>query len=178
MSTISIRKARIEDTEAIRDVQYRTWLETYPNETYGITRKDITDFFFEPPEIAAERRARRQQAINTAPRHSWVALDGEKVIGFCIIRKDGQENLIQALYVLPSYQGKGVGKRLMQEVLDWFGPQKEVILHVASYNEKAIAFYHALGFVSCGLLPDIEAPQLPSGARIPALLMKKKSLSG
>ena len=112
--------------------------------------------------------------MSTAPFHSWVAIEETDLIGFCTIKQDEHENLIQALYVLPHYQNKGVGKRLLQTALDWFGHTKEVVLNVASYNEKAIAFYRAFGFVPNGPLADTEALQLPSGVRLPEIRMVKR----
>ena len=176
MSSIYIREAKPEDAEAIRDVQRYTWLATYPNEAYGITKEDIEAHFYEDPKTAERRREGRRQAICTPPFHSWIALEGTVLIGFCIIKQDDQENLIQALYILPDFQGKGAGKRLLQTALDWFGMEKEVVLNVASYNEKAIAFYQALGFVPGGPLASSEALQLPSKVRFPEIKMVRKRL--
>ena len=174
MRSIHIREAHPDDADAMRDVQHHTWVATYPNEAYGITKEDIEARFHEDPETARGRRERRRQSVSTAPFHSWVALEGAAIIGFCTVKQDNRENLIQALYVLPDYQSKGVGKRLLQTMLDWFGAGKEVVLHVASYNEKAIAFYHAFGFVQNGPLADPEALQLPSGLRFPEIKMVKR----
>ncbi len=150
MKSIDIREALPDDVDAMRDVQRHTWIATYPNETYGITKEDIEARFREDPETARESRERRRQSVCTAPFHSWVALEETVIIGFCIVKQDDHENLLQALYVLPDFQSKGVGKHLLQTALDWLGTDKEVMLNVASYNEKAIAFYHAFGFVPNG----------------------------
>ena len=176
MSSIHIREALPDDYDAMRDVQRHTWVVTYPNEAYGITKEDIEARFREDPETAGEKRERRRQSVCTAPFHSWVALEGTAIIGFCTVKQDVHENLLQALYVLPDSQSKGVGKRLLQTALDWFGTEKEVVLNVASYNEKAIAFYRAFGFDPNGPLADSEALQLPSGVRLPEIKMVKKRL--
>ncbi len=174
MRSIHIREALPDDADAMRDVQHHTWITTYPNEAYGITKEDIEARFREDPITAGEKRERRRQSVSTAPFHSWVALEGLALIGFCIVKQDAQENLLQALYVLPDSQSKGVGKRLLQTALDWFGTEKEVVLNVASYNEKAIAFYCAFGFIPYGPLPDSEAIHLPSGVRLPEIKMVKR----
>jgi hypothetical protein len=54
--------------------------------------------------------------------------------------------------------------------------EKEVVLNVASYNEKAIAFYRAFGFVPNGPVASSEALQMPSGVRLPEIKMVKKKL--
>jgi ribosomal protein S18 acetylase RimI-like enzyme len=177
MKNIGIREARPDDADPMREVQRHTWIATYPNETYGITKEDIEARFREDPETARERRARRRQSMCTAPFHSWVALEETGMIGFCLVKQDDQENLVQALYVLPSFQSQGVGKRLLQTALDWLGSEKEAVLNVASYNEKAIAFYRAFGFVSTGPVVSEEALQLPSGVRLPEIRMVKKGMA-
>ena len=174
MRSIAIREALPDDAEAMRDVQRHTWIATYPNEAYGITKEDIEARFREDPETVRERRERGRQSVCTAPFHSWVAREGRALIGFCIVKQDDHENLLQALYVLPDFQSQGVGKRLLQTALDWLGSKKEVVLNVASYNEKAIAFYRAFGFVPDEPVASFEALQLPSGVRLPEIRMVKK----
>ena len=56
MQAITIREAHPDDADAIREVQRQTWLATYPNEAYGITREDIEAQF---REDAATEKARR-----------------------------------------------------------------------------------------------------------------------
>lgn len=176
MTHIYIREAVPDDAEAMRDVQRRTWLATYPNEAYGITKEDIEARFDLDPKRAEERRERYRQLICTPPFHSWVALEGTVVIGFCIVERGEQENVIGALYVLPEFQHRGAGKSLLQTALDWLGVERDVVLNVASYNENAIAFYRAFGFVPVGPIPVSEALQLPSGVRFPETRMMKKGL--
>jgi RimJ/RimL family protein N-acetyltransferase len=174
MKSIEIREAHPDDADAMREVLRLTWVATYPNEVYGITKEDIEAQFRENPEMTEERRERQRRYVCTPPFRSWVALEGTDLIGFCTIKQDEHENLIQALYILPDYQNKGVGKRLLQVVLGWFGQEKEVVLNVASYNEKAIAFYQAFGFVLNGSVASSEALQLPSGVRLPEIKMVKR----
>jgi ribosomal protein S18 acetylase RimI-like enzyme len=176
MTHIYIREALPDDAEAIRNVQYRTWLATYPNEVYGITKEDIEARFREDsdPEKARERRKRYRQSLCVPPFRVWVALEGTALIGFCRAKQDDLESCVQALYVLPEFQHKGIGKRLLQTALDWLGVEKEVVLEVAAYNEKAIAFYRAFGFILAGSIPVSESLQMPSGVRFPEIKMVKK----
>ena len=50
-------------------------------------------------------------------------------------------------YVDKAWHGKGVGAALMERILDWVGPGRDVELHVATYNERARRFYKRWGFV-------------------------------
>jgi ribosomal protein S18 acetylase RimI-like enzyme len=176
MGDIHIREAQPEDADAMRDVQRRTWLATYPNKAYGITREDIEARFSLDPERAEERRERYRRLICTPPFHAWVALEETVVIGFCIAEGGEQESVVGALYILPEFQNRGAGKRLLQATLDWLGMERDVVLNVASYNEKAIAFYRAFGFEPVGPIAPSESLQLPSGAHLPEIKMVKKKL--
>lgn len=88
----------------------------------------------------------------------------EKGHGFLVAEEDGEAigfagyehnhligsiSKLHKLYLLPSSQGKGVGKSLILEVIQSAreAGQKSLILNVNKYNKKAIDFYLALGFV-------------------------------
>jgi ribosomal protein S18 acetylase RimI-like enzyme len=175
MMEIQIRSAVPDDEPNIRQVQRLTWLDTYPNEAAGITRADIQAMFDEStPEIQRRREVLRN-VINTGPqRHFWVAENGTDIVGMCHARKDEEIRHIQALYVLPQYQGQGIGKRLMQAALEWLGTDQPVTLNVAAYNSNAIAFYKLLGFVPNENPGHSSVPALPSGAVIPHIEMIKR----
>jgi hypothetical protein len=40
---ISISPAMPQDARSIQEIFYKTWLDTYPNQKYGITKEDIED---------------------------------------------------------------------------------------------------------------------------------------
>ncbi len=173
---IVLRDATPDDDEAIRQVQKQTWLATYPNAALGITSADIIAMFDDASEEAQQRRAARRRSINATPQaHLWVAEGDSGIIGFCLARKIDDTHRIQALYVLPAYQGQGIGKRLMHAALDWLGAALPVKLTVASYNQRAIAFYQQCGFVVTGPPDHAEVVRLPSGAVIPELEMVKSN---
>ena len=55
---------------------------------------------------------------------------------------------ISSLYVSPQYRRSGVGKRLAETALAWFGERglDMVQLHVLAGNEAAVAFWRKMGF--------------------------------
>ena len=166
---IEIRDAVSTDADGIRQVQRLTWLATYPNDALGITREDIEALF-------AEQAAQpRRHAINAhTQRHLWVAKGQTGIVGMCLARTEDEIRHIQALYVLPDYQGQGIGKRLMHAALAWLGADQPVTLGVATYNTQAIAFYQRLGFVPGETSSPFPAPALPSGRVIPEFEMVKR----
>lgn len=175
METITIRDATGNDVYPIREIQKQSWLETYPNKRYEITREDIFDHFNEANEAYERKMEERKKTINTDPRfHTWVAVTEEnKVVGFCIAQKS-EENRINALYVCSDFHGKGVGKLLITKALTWIGENKEICIGVASYNDRAIAFYEKFGFRKTNIVPHNDVASLPSGRLIPEIEMSNR----
>jgi ribosomal protein S18 acetylase RimI-like enzyme len=175
MMTVQIHDATPNDADGVRHVQQSTWLATYPNAELGITKEDIEARFHASSEEAIKRRQTQHQRINSDPLvHLWVAKEAERIVGFCLAKKEGPQNRIQAIYVLPEYQGTGIGKRLLQTASDWLGSQQEIVLNVASYNHQAITFYKKFGFVPSGRLAHSGITKLPSGVVIPEIEMIKR----
>lgn len=165
---IVIQKAIPEDAEGIQFVQKETWLSTYPNPELGITRDDIEAKVNEMQQGGVERVIKRIKEDKSS--QTWVARKGSKVIGFIRVQKQDEENKIRAIYILPEYQGKGTGKKLMQKALDWLGDKKKITLEVVTYNESAINFYKSFAFTVQGKTTN-EAAHLPNGKELPEMLM-------
>ena len=58
---------------------------------------------------------------------------------------------IHTIGVDPAYQGQGIGRRMMTELLDFAGPESVVYLEVRTDNGPAIGLYTSLGFITVGL---------------------------
>jgi ribosomal protein S18 acetylase RimI-like enzyme len=119
---IKILDQKVEDVLEVTRLIRETWLDTYPNKEFGITKEEILDKYDESKPDFAQRLERRRNYLNNNDddHHSWVAKIGQKIVGFCDAKR-GEENRIQAIYVLPDYQRKKVGGKLMQNTLDWIG---------------------------------------------------------
>ena len=79
------------------------------------------------------------------------AHDGEKLAGIIRAIGDGYSVLfIQDILILPEYQRKGIGTKLLKSMLDLY-PDVYQIQLVTDNTEKTIAFYK-----SCGFLPYSE----------------------
>jgi len=123
-----------------------SWLDTYVNDELGITREWIETHSAE--QMSDERRQRRLKKLSDPNCAGWVATDESgKVIGVTtpFIDNKGIQH-IGSLYVDKNWHGRGIAGRLMQQVIDWFDPGKPIELGVATYNERAIAFYRKWGF--------------------------------
>lgn len=150
---IDIRKAQPEDAAELAAIHKITWLATYPNKEYGISKDDIAD----------------DSVLHL------VAKVGGKIVGHSKTEnKNYGPNELKSIYVLPEYHGKGVAIILAEHSLRWLGDLKDVSVRVAKYNLKAISFYKKLGFKiasKVGLGQESAAATLPNGKNIPEILM-------
>lgn len=169
---IEIINAKPEQAKEIQEVFYRTWLDTYPNEEAGITVEDIEDKFKD--RDSEERLEKRRRDLTGEKKNVkfLVALDGSRIIGLSRASKNEKENRLTAIYVLPEYQGKGIGTRLWNETKNFFNPSKDIFVGVATYNQKAIHFYSKLGFVDTGRRYTEERHRMKSGAIISEVDMR------
>ena len=161
---ISIRKATGDDIAAISSVQKTTWLATYPNESIGITRADIEEKFIQNNVV---------WDFSDVRFSTWVAEANGNIVGYCVAQKEQTQNRLKALYVLPLYQKRGIGKKLMTETLSWLREGKIICLNVASYNKKAIRFYGSFGFIPTGNMVSDPVAKLPSQKNIPEIEMAR-----
>ncbi|RYZ30435.1 MAG: N-acetyltransferase [Chitinophagaceae bacterium] len=79
----------------------------------------------------------------------WVCEEDGKIVGFSITDLLG--NNIWALFVDPDYEGRGIGKKLHQLMLDWYFSQtdKTVWLSTAPAS-RAEGFYRKEGWTENG----------------------------
>lgn len=77
-----------------------------------------------------------------------------KVVGYAGIsrlgRKRPYEYEIHTIGVDPVYQGQGIGRRMMTDLLE-YASGGTIFLEVRTDNEPAIALYESLGFVNVGM---------------------------
>lgn len=164
---IKIAPATPEDVRGATEVYYKTWLATFPNEEAGITVDDIEHNFKDA--FTDEGLAKRtERMVHPAEGNSFfLAKEGDKVIGVCTVASLAGKNQLQSIYVLPEYQGQGVGTLLWQEAQKHFDFTKDTIVQVATYNKNAIDFYKKLGFQETDKKWPNEKFKTKSGARIP-----------
>jgi ribosomal protein S18 acetylase RimI-like enzyme len=83
--------------------------------------------------------------------------ENDVVVGWCDIVRNSQEGFRHCgrlwMGILPEYRGCGIGKRLAQSCIDRARDAgiERVELEVFSTNERAIALYRRLGFLTEGV---------------------------
>lgn len=80
----------------------------------------------------------------------------EQVIGYIIYWKIGDEAQISNIAVHPDFRGRGIGKKVIQEIMELMVKQgvRYVVLEVRPSNQVARALYHKLGFEVIGIRKD------------------------
>ncbi len=164
-NTISISPARPQDAEGIAAVQHDTWLATYPNEKLGITLAAIKERLSRDQPV--ERIAKWRNIIGNLEEYVTVAKDGPNIIGFSCAKKGDTANHIAAIYILPQYHGTGVAQKLMDAAMNWLGDEQDIIVEVASYNDRAIRFYQKYDFAPTG--------ETGNSGVIPTMLMRRNA---
>jgi ribosomal protein S18 acetylase RimI-like enzyme len=143
-----IREAAVAEAGEIRRVHARSWLATYPNEDYGVTRQWVEEFTESWLTVQALAQSAEfiAQVIAAPDTFYRVAEVGGRIAGFVHAAKRGPDDAeILGLYLDPPVIGVGVGRQLMDAAIGWVGPAA-ARLDVAPYNQRAIAFYRRYGF--------------------------------
>jgi ribosomal protein S18 acetylase RimI-like enzyme len=101
-------------------------------------RQDVAFRIFTREEMAAELSGEQLFAVR----------DREQIIAFCQISLEPAVVWIESLAVDPAYQGRGIGKALAAQALQYFGGGGDRLagLNVSSTNSSAKAVYSRLGF--------------------------------
>ena len=124
------RQAQIEDIKQIQIVRNSVKENTLSN-PLQVIEKDYQEFLTERGK-------------------GWVCEIENQIIGFAIA--DLRDNNIWALFLKPEFEGKGIGTKLQNLMLNWyFENGKENVWLGTSPNTRAEKFYTESGWVKNGM---------------------------
>lgn len=133
-----VRRATVDDADAIGRVHYLAHVETYTGHfPPGIIESN-------PPE----RRARMwRRVIGEQLGEVWVAQAHDAIVGFASTGPPRDEEPprdleLGTIYLLAAHHGSGLGQALIDAALD----DRRASLWVLDENPRAIAFYRRNGF--------------------------------
>lgn len=172
---MTIEVPSIEVYPEIMVLYAKTWLATYPNTEHGITREDIEEMNrknVSPEHLEKRLRGFEKMLADEAYYYKVATLDG-KIVGVCGGEEKDNSVHLRSIYVLPEFQGKGIGSTLMADFLAWAERFPKITVHVAIYNKQAISFYERKGFVDTGKRFAEERFLMKSGNTIPELEMER-----
>ena len=136
MSQFAIREAQDSDIESLFDNRARTRENAIP-------RSYLASIGITPESWAVGLRSGSQQ--------TWVCFDGEVPVAFCGADADHGELVVLA--VLPEYEGRGIGKRLLASAVSWLQSKECGRLWLAANPDPkggSYGFYRAQGWRPTG----------------------------
>jgi ribosomal protein S18 acetylase RimI-like enzyme len=148
-NSINIRSAEQKDLVEIRELLRTTWYDAYD----FIPKEDL-DWYLD----ANYSDVKLKELLKTDREECFVYDDGA-LSGWMRLRLDDDNNIfsIISLYVLPSHQGKGIGKQLLNFACEFALEYRfeKVTLGVMTQNEKSAKWYKDQGFEVIGKEPFI-----------------------
>jgi len=140
MSKFQIRKANTDDILLIRELCFKVWPKTYA----AILSQDQIDYMLDKMYSIESL----QKQMDSGSQFIFV-YEGDEPVGFAAyFEKSPSVFKLDKIYILPSQQGKGTGRYVIDHIVDEIKREGATALQlqVNRYN-KAKNFYEKLGFV-------------------------------
>jgi ribosomal protein S18 acetylase RimI-like enzyme len=140
---ITISEATAEDIKAIQEITYRTWPITYGK----ILSEEQLDYML---DLFYSDKALNNQFEKKEQLFYLISEEDEATLGFIGIEhnyKNQSQTKIHKIYLLPETQGKGIGKKVIEEIekMGVKNHSKSLSLNVNRFN-SALSFYKKTGF--------------------------------
>lgn len=161
---MDLRKATVEDALTIAHVHIESWRAAYRNIVPDDRLADLDS------EYMAEKF---RETIRTGSEDIHIAQESGRIVGMLALGDSRDADVdnrttreILALYLLPEWWRRGIGRAMWQESERTLKMQgySRVVLWVIEDNERARRFYDAMGFT-----PDGSKKVLNIGAPLKAI---------
>ena len=136
---MNIRKANPADASLIRDMAHEIWPQTYSRILSNEQLEYMLDLFYSEQSLKNEM----EQGVEFI-----LVYDGPQPAGFASFSKVQPEVFkLHKIYVLPSQQGKGTGRLIIEKVIKTTKQKGATALHLnVNRHNNAKMFYEKLGF--------------------------------
>jgi ribosomal protein S18 acetylase RimI-like enzyme len=142
MNEILIRDAKETDSLDIKELLKITWLHSYKEYIPENIILLINNKFHSEKRIIDQ--------VNDKNIIFKVAEINNEIIGTISLNRLSEDEFnLNRLYINPNFQGKSIGKKLLNSSLNEFKINK-ITLEVLKNNIRAINFYKSLGFKEIG----------------------------
>ena len=137
-----IRKATLEDISLINELAWIVFPHTYKELLSPGQIEFMMDWMYSPANLKKQM---------TEDGHTYfIAYEENEPAGYLSIQPEGEHTYhLQKIYVLPSFQGKKLGKQLFNQAIQAIKklhPEPcQMRLNVNRYNTKAVDFYFRMG---------------------------------
>ena len=144
MSEIIITRAALADRDFIRSVSERTWPSTYGHIISQEQINFMMNWMYSDESLATQMNTGCEFYIASIKKE-----DGKlDVVGFCSVSPEEGAHKLNKLYVLPTAQGTGAGKALLNKSIEVAkaAGSTSLFLQVNKLN-TAYTFYLKKGFI-------------------------------
>ena len=106
--------------------------------------------------------------------HSVVIEEKEGVVGFAIYSPIVPESHLLNIAIIPSHQGRGLGRQLLQKIIlqNQLLGVKSLTLEVRVSNNSAISLYESEGFLKDAIRPEYYSGVVREDALLMSLSIK------
>ncbi len=112
-----------------------------------VVRNSVKENILSDPSLVSDKDCEEYMTVRG---NAWVCEINQTIVGFAYV--DMKENNIWALFVLPEYAGKGIGKKLHNIMMSWyFNATKEKVWLGTAPDTKAAIFYEKQGWKKAGM---------------------------
>jgi ribosomal protein S18 acetylase RimI-like enzyme len=153
---MAVRRATVDDAEAIERIRVETWRATY--------RGLLPDGLIDQLQPNVERRRERLRSRSPSELN-LVAVEGSDVVGYAFAGPERSHDSdykgeVYAIYVLPDAQGRGHGRALIRECARELTGRgmTSLLIWVLRENQIGRGFYDSLGGMPVREKPLDEFP--------------------
>ena len=142
---ISLHAATPADAGDIACLLRASWASTYGSLLTPDELSSVAQQWHHPDRL-------RDEVSNPRVRFLLARTDTDALVGVATVRlsDDGATLSVLRLYVLPNYQGQGIGSQLLNQALAAFSDAQRIELQVAEGNPSGLSFWMRRGFRACG----------------------------
>jgi ribosomal protein S18 acetylase RimI-like enzyme len=133
VDVMEIRNAKNDDFEKLVDIRIRAMKPSLEK----VGRFDKT-------------RATERFRKSFIPEQTILVVENEKIQGFYIITLENKRLFLNHLYIDPEFQGNGIGRKLLEQVMDIARESGKSIELEALKESRSNSFYCTNGFIKIG----------------------------
>lgn len=144
----TIRQTKKSDAQAMFALLLIGWLDTYVNESVGVTREFILNIRLSSLNYKFYTEdCKYENFENNDNNLHYVAQDPNGVIiGMIHANRIDGKQILEGLYLYKEFHGTGLAQELTAKFIEWEDKSMDSHVGLVKYNERAKRFYQKLGF--------------------------------
>jgi ribosomal protein S18 acetylase RimI-like enzyme len=139
---ITVREAKPSDLTQYTDLLQRTYQLAYTNESIGLTKDCFSKEVFKTQNTQEYLKSKITRSTDHKTR---LAIVDNKIAGSITLSYNENFCELSGFYVLPEFQGKGIGSRLFKLAIERSN-NTPITLDTYAHNIKTIEIYKRWGF--------------------------------